>query len=440
MKMANQNENQEEEYKAFLKNIREEKEETSNFAKLLFTIVLAVLCAVIVCVTVVENSFLMDKFNTDSSDTASSFAKFYNRKGHKNFDVPFSPRRQNILLLGVDSNGSSTDIWNGTRSDTIIIVNIDPKTHSINAISIPRDSKVYLPDNKGIQKINSAHALGGIDLVKKTLKETFGIKIDKYIIVHDEAVEKIVDALGGIPIYVEKPMRYHDYAGKLHIDLNKGNTVLNGKQAVGYLRYRKDGLGDIGRTQRQQWFMRSLFEKLHSPQVITKIPEVLNICNTYIKTDMSFYELSQYAAFARSVDENKIEIATLPGAPNQRGYISYWILDPQKTQEVINRMIYREKPKLDGTKFKAGIMYSPRKDAEAQAMKEKLNELGFEVNMLKITHLSHTRFVANKNDVTVDFLNWLQKKMPELNNMQFIYDPTETFSVGSDFTIILADE
>ena len=436
MKIAD--ENQEEEYKAFLKNIRAEKEDTSNFAKLLFTIVLAILCAVIVCVTVVENSYFLEKFTTDSSDDTGSFAKFY-KKEKKSFDVPFSPRRQNILLLGVDSNGTGTNIWEGTRSDTIIIVNIDPKTRSINAISIPRDSKVYLPDNKGIQKINSAHALGGIDLVKKTLKETFGIKIDKYLVVHDEAVEKIVDALGGIPIYVEKPMKYHDYAGKLHIDLEKGDTVLNGKQAVGYLRYRKDGLGDIGRTQRQQWFMRSLFEKLHSPQVITKIPEVLNICNTYVKTDMSFYELSQYAAFARSVDENKIELATLPGAPNQRGYISYWILDPQKTQQVIDRMIYREKPTLDGTKFKAGIMYSPKKETEAQAMKDKLSELGFEVNMLKITHLSHTRFVANKNDVTVDFLNWLQKKMPELNNMQFIYDPTETFSVGSDFTIVLAE-
>ena len=436
MKIAD--ENQEEEYKAFLKNIRAEKEDTSNFAKLLFTIVLAILCAVIVCVTVVENSYFLEKFTTDSSDDAGSFAKFY-KKEKKSFDVPFSPRRQNILLLGVDSNGTGTNIWEGTRSDTIIIVNIDPKTRSINAISIPRDSKVYLPDNKGIQKINSAHALGGVDLVKKTLKETFGIKIDKYLVVHDEAVEKIVDALGGIPIYVEKPMKYHDYAGKLHIDLEKGDTVLNGKQAVGYLRYRKDGLGDIGRTQRQQWFMRSLFEKLHSPQVITKIPEVLNICNTYVKTDMSFYELSQYAAFARSVDENKIELATLPGAPNQRGYISYWILDPQKTQQVIDRMIYREKPTLDGTKFKAGIMYSPKKETEAHAMKDKLSELGFEVNMLKITHLSHTRFVANKNDVTVDFLNWLQKKMPELNNMQFIYDPTETFSVGSDFTIVLAE-
>lgn len=433
MKIANSNE---EEYKAFLKNIREEKKETSNIAKLLFTIVLAILCAVIVCVTVVENSYLLDQIG----NTPAESGLFKAEKRRKSFDVPFSPRRQNILLLGVDSNGDGADLWQGTRSDTIIIVNLDPKTHSINAISIPRDSKVYLPDNKGIQKINSAHALGGVNLVKKTLKETFGIKIDKYIIVHDEAVEKIVDALGGIPIYVEKPMKYHDYAGKLHIDLDKGNTVLNGKQAVGYLRYRKDGLGDIGRTQRQQWFMKSLFEKLHSPQVITKIPEVLNVCSTYIKTDMSFYELSQYAAFARSVDENKIEIATLPGAPNQKGYISYWILDPQKTQQVINRMIYREKPALDGTKFKAGIMYSPRKETEAQEMKDKLTELGFEVNMLKITHLSHTRFVANKNEVTVDFLNWLQKKMPELENIQFIYDPTETFSVNSDFTVILAEQ
>ena len=209
MKIANNNENQEEEYKAFLKNIRAEKEESSNFTKLLFTVVLAVLCAVIVCVTVVENSYILDKISTEQADNASGFFKFY-KKEKKNFETPFSPRRQNILLLGVDSNGEGSDIWEGTRSDTIIIVNIDPKTHSINAISIPRDSKVYLPDNKGVQKINSAHALGGINLVKKTLKETFGIKIDKYIIVHDEAVEKVVDALGGIPIYVEKPMKYHD--------------------------------------------------------------------------------------------------------------------------------------------------------------------------------------------------------------------------------------
>ncbi len=429
---------QQEEYRAFLKNIREEREESSNLAKLVITIIMALLCAVIVCVILVENNLFI-KHDSSSNEDISGVFKF-SRDEKKAFEVPFTPRRQNILLLGVDSNGQGTDMWEGTRSDTILVVNIDPKTHSIKAISIPRDSKVYLPDGKGIQKINSAHALGGVNLVKKTLKETFGIKIDKYILIHDEAVEKIIDALGGIPIYVEKRMLYHDYAGKLHIDLQKGNTVLNGKQAVGYLRYRKDGLGDIGRTQRQQWFMKSLFEKLHSPQIITKIPEVLNVANTYIKTDMSFYELSQYASMARNIDKNKVEIATLPGAPNQRGHISYWILDPVKTQEVINRMIYRDKPSLEGVTFKGGIMYSPKREADAELLKEKLNDLGFEVNMLKITHLSHSRFIANKNEVTIEFYNWLQKKLPEVQDMQFIYDPTEMYSVGSDFTVILAEQ
>ena len=436
MKIVN---SQQEEYKAFLKNIREEREESSNLVKFVFTVVTAILCAVIACVILVENNFFIDKTSSKYGEDTTGLFQF-SRSQKAAFEVPFSPRRQNILILGVDSNGQDTDMWEGTRSDTILVVNIDPKTHSIKAISIPRDSKVYLPDNKGIQKINSAHALGGVNLVKKTLKETFGIKIDKYIIIHDEAVEKVVDALGGIPIYVEKKMLYHDYAGKLHIDLEKGNHILNGKQAVGYLRYRKDGLGDIGRTHRQQWFLKSLFEKLHSPQVITKIPEVLNVANSYIKTDLSFYELSQYAGMARGIDKNKIEIATLPGAPNQKGYISYWILDPIKTQEMINRMIYRDKPTLEGKTFKGGIMYSPRREDDANLIKEKLNDLGFEVNMLKITHLSHTRFVANKNEVTIEFYNWLQKKMPEVQDMQFIYDPTEMFSVGSDFTIVLAEQ
>lgn len=434
MKLAS---NQQEEYRIFLSKIRSERKGTSNFAKLLFTFVLAVLMAVIVCIIIIENSSVLSRISAIPADSSEGF--FKSNRRDNTFTVPFAPRKQNILLLGVDSNGDGTDIWEGTRSDTIMVVNVDPKTHTVKAITIPRDSKVYLPENKGIAKINSAHAVGGVNLVKKTLKETFGIRIDKYIIIHDDAVIKIVDALGGIPIYVERPMKYHDWAGHLHIDLDKGNTVLNGKQAVGYLRYRKDGLGDIGRTQRQQWFLRSLLEKLKSVDTIAKIPEVLNICNTYVKTDMSFYELSQYAGFLKGVDENKMEIATLPGAPNQKGYISYWILDPQKTQEVIDRMIYRDKTDADYSRFKAGIMYSPLKEKEALIIQEELKSLGYEVNLMKITHLSHTKFVANKNGVTIDFFNWLQKKVPQLNKVQFVYDPTENFSVGSDFTIVLAE-
>lgn len=426
-----------EEYKAFLNDIRAERENSSNIVKLIFTLIIAILCAIIVCIIIIENNLIFS--NIEDSENMVGVLKLTNRQKNA-FEAPFSPRKQNILLLGIDSNGVNTDMWEGTRSDTIMIVNLDPKTHTIKAISIPRDSKVYLPDNKGIQKINSAHALGGINLVKKTIKETFGIKIDKYVIIHDEAVEKIVDTVGGIPIFVEKNMHYNDYAGHLHINLEKGHNILNGKQSIGYLRYRKDGLGDIGRTQRQQWFIKSLFEKFHSPQIITKIPEVVNIANTYIKTDMSLYEISQYISMIRNIDIDKVEIATLPGAPNQKGYISYWILDPQKTQEVINRMIYRDKPTLDGRKFIAGIMYSPKREADAITLKEKLTEMEYEVHMLELTHLSHDRFVANRNKVTLEFFNHIQKKLPSLHGFQFIYDPTDNFSVNSDFTIVLADK
>ncbi len=77
-------------------------------------------------------------------------------------------------------------------------------------------------------------------------------------------------------------MNYDDYSGQLLVHLSKGLNVLDGRQAVGYLRFRHDGLGDIGRTQRQQWFLRGLLEKTQSPQAIAKIPEMLNIASTYV--------------------------------------------------------------------------------------------------------------------------------------------------------------
>ena len=138
MKVIN---SQQEEYRAFLKNIREEREESSNIVKLVFTILIAVMCAVIVCVILAENNFFLNSINTQNEDMTGLFK--FSRKQRAAFEVPFTPRRQNILILGVDSNGQNTDMWEGTRSDTIMVVNIDPRTHSLKAISIPRDSKVY---------------------------------------------------------------------------------------------------------------------------------------------------------------------------------------------------------------------------------------------------------------------------------------------------------
>ena len=432
----------EEDYSIFLKQIEEEKKETSSLTKTLLVLVLILVVLLVGFISSIKDVETVEQmFGKDNfvSNVLTAIVNAKNNKRKMDFSIPFFSRRQNVLLVGVDSNGSKTDPWKGTRSDTIILMNIDSKTHSVNAISIPRDSKVYLPADYGIQKINAAHAFGGIELTKQTVEEVLGVKVDKYIVVSNDAVEHIVDALGGVPVYVEKKMNYDDFSGKLHIHLNKGINVLNGKEAVGYLRFRHDGLGDIGRTQRQQWFLRSLLEKIQTPQTIAKIPEILSVANSYVKTDLSLYELSQYAALAKSFNMNKIEVATLPGRPNKKGSISYWILDPEKTQEVVNRLIYRDTPATDeDKKYVAGIMYSPEKEQEAMKLKAQFENLGFEVNCFGKNHLPHSQFVANSSSVSNNFFNWLKKKVPQIQNNQFVYDPNNFYCSNSDFVVIVS--
>lgn len=364
-----------------------------------------------------------------------------NKPDEQSFNLPLFKKRQNILILGVDKNPDGNDPFSNTRSDTIILVNIDPKHRSINAISIPRDSKVYIAGDYGIQKINSAHAYGGVELTKKTVENTLGVKVDRYIAVNSEAVIHLVDILGGVPVYVEKDMFYHDYSGKLNVRLPKGNHVLNGQQAEGYLRFRKDGLGDIGRTSRQQWFLRNLLTQLQTPATITKIPEILNLINEYVKTDMSMYEISNFAAMAKDFNLDNVEVATLPGAPSKKGSISYWILDPEQTQEMVDRLIYRKKNKTEDVNYQltAGIIYTSLNAPKAEKIKTELENKGYTVNMMRMKHVPHAQFISHQNIVTNDIANKIKNEIPDIKDYQFVYDPLKIYCVNSDFTLIISE-
>ena len=419
------------------------RRESSVFLRTIMVITIVIIGLALSFFVLADNQeFLEQHLGKDNPITKLfvNLSKDNDTKHKADFSFPFGAKRRNILLLGVDSNGEGTDPFEGTRTDTIILMNIDPRTKSLNAISIPRDSKVYLPGDHGVQKINAAHAIGGINMTIKTIEDTLGVKIDRYIIVHDQAVREIVDALGGVDIYVEKNMHYNDYSGKLFINLQKGNNHLNGKEVVGYLRFRHDPMGDIGRTQRQQWFLRGMMEALKKPETLAKLPEIINVAKKYIKTNMSFYELSQYAGLAKHLDMDKIEIAMLPGAPNKKGYISYWILDPEKTQEVVDRLIYREKvnPSEINANIKAGIMYSDGNAEEANLIKEQLSNLGIEVVCTGHVNKTHTQFVAHSKQVTNDYFNWLKKKTPSIIGYQFVYEPTDNYCNGTDFTVVIA--
>ena len=419
------------------------RRESSVFLRTIMVITIVIIGLALSFFVLADNQeFLEQHLGKDNPITKLfvNLSKDNDTKHKADFSFPFGAKRRNILLLGVDSNGEGTDPFEGTRTDTIILMNIDPRTKSLNAISIPRDSKVYLPGDHGVQKINAAHAIGGIGMTIKTIEDTLGVKIDRYIIVHDQAVREIVDALGGVDIYVEKNMHYNDYSGKLFINLQKGNNHLSGKEVVGYLRFRHDPMGDIGRTQRQQWFLRGMMEALKKPETLAKLPEIINVAKKYIKTNMSFYELSQYAGLAKHLDMDKIEIAMLPGAPNKKGYISYWILDPEKTQEVVDRLIYREKinPSEINANIKAGIMYSDGYAEEANLIKEQLSNLGIEVVCTGHVNKTHTQFVAHSKQVTNDYFNWLKKKTPSIIGYQFVYEPTDNYCNGTDFTVVIA--
>ncbi|MBR3889605.1 LCP family protein [bacterium] len=435
---------EEEEYTAFLKHIKEEKEETSNFAKTLLTLVLGVVSMLAVGLFFVQDDALVVKVFGEESVITQEVLKISEAiKSHRRSNGwSLFGRQKNILLLGIDSNGEGTDHWKGTRSDTIIVLNVDPASHTVNAISIPRDSKVYISGKDTPDKINAAHAFGGVEMTKQTVEDTLGIKIDKYICVHDDGVKEVIDALGGIPIFVEKRMKYDDFAGKLHINLERGEHVLSGQEAVGYLRFRHDGLGDIGRTQRQQWFLRGFLERLQSPAVIAKIPNIVAIAKKYIKTDMSVYELTQLAAIAKGFNESDIQVAMLPGAPSASGSISYWILNPEQVQDVINRLIYREEPTADYTsELVGGIIYTSSSLPQAEALKSQLVALGYKVNMMQLPSLPHTQFIAHNNKVTNSFYRYLKDKVHFLKSVQYVYDPVRIYCVGGcDFTIVVSSK
>ena len=350
----------------------------------------------------------------------------------------FGARRQNILLMGVDVSDNKDDPFENTRSDSIYLISIAPHAKNVNVISIPRDSKVYIHSKSYPDKINHAFSYGGINTSVRTIEETLGVRINHYIVVSNQALVDFIDKIGGIDVYVEKDMHYHDYTAKLHIDLKKGVQHLNGKEAEGYLRYRKDALGDIGRIRRQQWFLNALSAKLKDPASIIKVPEALKSVSKYIQTDLSFYELAQYAALVKSTDPSKVKVATLPGEPSQRGVVSYWILDPKGVQDVVDSFVYGKKAHAMDRPLEIGILYTPSEEERAFALQKKFEDLGYTVNMRDSKYLGHDHISIHSFDIPSDLISSLKSEIPELKTKQTVYDIIGINKAAKDFTVVLA--
>ena len=229
--------------------------------------------------------------------------------------------KSTIMIMGVDERADDVG-----RSDTLMVATIDPKLDQAALLSIPRDTRVKIKGH-GYDKINSAYAYGGERLTQSTVEDFLGVNMDHYIIVNVKAFQRIIDAIGGIDIDVEKRMYYEDPwddDGGLLIDLRPGLQHMDGKTAVTYVRYR-DEEGDIGRIKRQQAFMKACMDKVTSPTIITKLPSVISEVFESVKTDLSVRQLLEFAGSLSKAKNNGLKTEMVPGRPLYIEGISYWV-------------------------------------------------------------------------------------------------------------------
>jgi LCP family protein required for cell wall assembly len=215
--------------------------------------------------------------------------------------------RVNLLLLGIDQRGEQEGYW---RTDTMIIVTIDPAAQTVGMISVPRDLWVPIWGYDMQNRINTAHYFGdargypggGPALARDTIAYNLGIPIHHYVRLNFTAFESLIDEIGGIDIYVEKTINDAQYpdegTGYDPFYLPAGQHHLDGRTALKYARSRH-GTGDFDRAQRQQQVIlaaRNQVVKLNQlPRLIANAPEILNTLGNSVKTDLSL-ELSMQLA------------------------------------------------------------------------------------------------------------------------------------------------
>ena len=348
-------------------------------------------------------------------------------------------KRENILILGVDTNGPDTDPFDKTRTDTMMLVSIDNMSKSVSVISIPRDSKVYITGH-GIDKINAANAVGGVELTIKTVQEMFGIRVDHYIMVNYDGLKEIIKILGTIPVTVDKKLKYNDFSGKLFINLSPGKQELSADQVEQFVRFRHDAIGDIGRIERQRMLMKGVISKLQSPENMSKIPEIISVANNYVKTDMNIFDMTRFAGIAKSLNIDDVIVATLPGHPSQNTVVSYWILEPDKVQNIIDRLVYRiEQNDPQAEPLKISLLYNESAAESIDEIKEILKENNMEVVCEKQTSKEVPEIIAHTDNVTSRKYKYMKNILPQLKkaHMTISYD---LFYCGeSDATIVLTE-
>lgn len=234
-------------------------------------------------------------------------------KQHKFNGAAKNDGKITIMVLGADKEQGGI-----SRTDSIMIAQYDYIHKKMKMMSVMRDIYADIPGH-GKHKINSAYSIGGPELLRQTLKKNLDIDPEYYAILDFTGFEKMIDELepNGVPIDVEK-----DMSANIGVSLKKGEHKLNGKELLGYARFRHDAEGDFGRVRRQQQVMQALKKQLVSPGTLPKLPKVAGILRGYLNTNMPDSALIQTGLNFGLRGDKDVKSKTLPIQNSYQDYQS----------------------------------------------------------------------------------------------------------------------
>ncbi|WP_167568943.1 LCP family glycopolymer transferase [Brevibacillus migulae] len=232
-----------------------------------------------------------------------------------------------ILFLGIDQRRGDAG-----RSDTIMVLTINPNTHQLLMFHIPRDTRTQISGLEKEDKINHAYAFGGVEMAVNTVEAFLQIPIDYYVKVNMNEFVKIIDELGGVDVENKFAFSYegHSFAvGKLH---------LKGEEALAYSRMRYDDpKGDLGRNERQRQVIRSLMDKGSHPEVFTKAEAIFSHVQSSVKTNITFEELQQLALDYRSSIQ-QVDVMEIKGEGVMIDNIYYYAVHTEERKRITQRL------------------------------------------------------------------------------------------------------
>lgn len=217
----------------------------------------------------------------------------------------------NILILGLDE-GVDPVYYGGQNADAIIVMSLENSTGRLRFITIPRDTWVVAPGGQG-GRIGTLYKEGGAPFFVRQVSALLGISIHQYIAIDMNTFAELIDLLGGIDIYVEEGMDYDDPESGLSIHLKQGYQHMDGESVQKYLRYRGSDLGDVGRVQRQQRFLKALYEKVLQIGTVPKLPAIAEVFQNRIETSAEIFDSAHLANVLRRLSTESPVTIMLPG-------------------------------------------------------------------------------------------------------------------------------